>query len=71
MLFNKIMEKKKKREVKNKENDFFFDDCPICQAMKMAEKRGRDLSPSELKDAFQRAKNQGRVVGGEWFDEDK
>ncbi|UMX47878.1 MAG: hypothetical protein L7H18_05580 [Candidatus Nealsonbacteria bacterium DGGOD1a] len=50
---------------KNKE-DMFFDDCPICRAMKAAQDQGRELSMEELKAAFQKAKDEGGVVGGEW-----
>lgn len=46
-------------------NDFYFDDCPICQAMKQAEEKGKELSSQELKEAFSRAKGKGAVVGGE------
>ena len=46
----------------------YFDDCPICQAMKRAEEQGRTLSLSELKTAFKAAEEQGTVVSGEWFD---
>ncbi|MBM4401944.1 MAG: hypothetical protein FJ044_01750 [Candidatus Cloacimonetes bacterium] len=49
---------------------FYFDDCPICRAMKMAEERGRPLSQSELKEAFRQAENQGAVVGGKLLEED-
>jgi hypothetical protein len=44
----------KKKSVKN---NFYSDDddCAICRAMKMADERGRDLSLSELKDAFAEA----------------
>lgn len=52
---------------KNKE-DMFFDDCPICRAMKAAQDQGRELSMEELKAAFQKAKDEGGVVGGEWFE---
>ena len=41
---------------KTKINDFLFDDCPICQALKAAEKEGRSLSLSETKAAFQKAR---------------
>lgn len=34
---------------------FYFDDCPICQAMKKAEEEGRALSSSETKKAFEKA----------------
>lgn len=44
-------------------SDDFFDDCPICQAMKKAQKDGRNLSESEIKEAFEESKKAGGVVG--------
>lgn len=38
------------------ENNFLFDDCPICQAMKEADANGRSLTMKELKKAFKKAK---------------
>lgn len=52
--------------IKIEEEQEFFDDCPICQAMK----DGR-TSLEELKDAFREAKEQGYIVGGEMFEEEK
>jgi len=49
-----------------KEEQEYFDDCPICQAMK----EGRD-SLEELKEAFREAKEKGHIVGGEMFEEEK
>lgn len=49
-------------------NEDFFDDCPICQAMKAAQKERRELTLEELKEAFKEAKEKGAVVGGEWFE---
>ena len=40
-----------------------YDDCPICQAMKKAEKQGRSLTEEELKKAFTEAEKVGGVVG--------
>lgn len=38
----------------------YYDDCPICQAMKKAEEEGRSLSEKEVKEAFAKAnKKQG------------
>jgi len=37
---------------KSAKNNFYFDDCAICRAMKMADERGRGLSLGELKEAF-------------------
>jgi hypothetical protein len=45
----------------------FFDDCPICQAMKRAKEQGRELSEKEMKEAIKKAKDAGGIVGGEWF----
>jgi len=45
-----------------KEEMEYDDDCPVCQAMK----RG-DYSLDGLKAAFQKAGDQGAMVGGEWF----
>ena len=46
------------------ETEFFFDDCPICQAMKKAGDENRSLGYSELRQAFLKAKEDGTVVGG-------
>jgi len=40
----------------------YFDDCPICQAMKKAEEEGRNLSLEEVKKAFMEAKKKGGIV---------
>jgi|GEM_PF-2308028 hypothetical protein len=40
---------------KSTKNGFYFDDCAICRAMKMADEKSRDLSFGELKDAFAEA----------------
>lgn len=52
---------------KNNDEPEFFDDCPICQAMK----EGKAGTEEELKEAFRKAKEKGAVVGGTWFEEDK
>lgn len=49
-----------------KEEQEFFDDCPICQAMKEGK-----TSHEELEEAFRQAKEQGHTVGGEMFEEEK
>lgn len=36
----------------------FFDDCAVCEAMRIAEKRGRDLTMQELMEAFAKANAQ-------------
>lgn len=48
-----------------------FDDCPVCQAMKVAQERGKELTLEELKEAFKKAKEGGAIVGGEWFEKSK
>ena len=53
---------------KDNDNFKFFDDCPICQAMKAAKEKGIELSEEELKAAFRKAKKKGAIVGGEWFE---
>lgn len=49
--------------MKNHNEEEFFDDCPICQAMKKAEEENRDLSLEELQESFREAKKQGAIVG--------
>ncbi|MBI2041468.1 MAG: hypothetical protein HYT20_00425 [Candidatus Nealsonbacteria bacterium] len=48
-------------------DDELFDDCPICQAMKAAKEQGKEPTQEELKEAFKKAKEDGAIVGGEWF----
>ncbi len=43
-------------------DDDYFDDCPICQAMKKADQQNRDLTLQELESAFQEAKRLGHMV---------
>jgi len=38
--------------------------------MKAAKEQGREPTQEELKEAFKKAKENGAVVGGEWFEED-
>ena len=69
----------KKRKIKKEEfevelvdkydNEDLFDDCPICRAMKLAKEEGRKPTLAELKEVFKKAKEQGAIVGGEWFEE--
>ena len=40
---------------KSSSDDFLFDDCPICQAMKRAQERGFELTHEELQVAFAEA----------------
>ena len=49
----------------------YFDDCPVCKAMKEADEQSRNLSLPEIKVAFKEAKDQGAVVGGEWFEDEE
>lgn len=53
---------KKKKSGKSPKAESYFDDCPVCQAMKKAEKEERSLSLNELKEAFRKAKKKGGVV---------
>jgi len=48
------------------DSEHFFDDCPICQAMKEGK-----TSASELKEAFKEAEKKGAVVGGSLVKENK
>lgn len=50
---------------RKKDNFEFFDNCPICQAMK----QGKASTEEEIKEAFQKAKEQGGIVFGKMFDE--
>lgn len=45
--------------------DFYFDNCPICEAMRKAEEEGRSLSKTELKKVFKQAGEDGHHVEGE------
>lgn len=47
------------------ENQHYFDDCPVCRAMK----EGR-TSMDDLHQAAKEAKAQGAIVGGPLFDKD-
>lgn len=52
-------------------SDKYFDDCPICQAMKKAEKENRDLSEKEVKKAFKKAKKVKDAVVGDFYDKNQ
>jgi len=56
--------KPKKKKKGAKLDDFLFDDCPICRAMKKAEKEGRNLHGEELLAAFAEAKKDPKNVVG-------
>ncbi|PIP17147.1 MAG: hypothetical protein COX44_01480 [Candidatus Portnoybacteria bacterium CG23_combo_of_CG06-09_8_20_14_all_37_13] len=47
------------------DDEDFFDDCPVCQAMKFAQEKGRMPTISELREAHKKAKEKGAIVGGE------
>lgn len=64
------MKKKTNKTIKFQDSKFFFDDCPICKAMKEAEEKGKDLTMVELAEAFGKAKKQGAIVGGSIFNKD-
>lgn len=49
------------------DTEFYFDDCPICRAMRKANERERDLSFEELTKAFKEAREKGGKVGGSSF----
>lgn len=51
-------EKKSDETVLVSSSENFYDDCPICQAMKKAEEEGRSLSEKELEEAFDEANKQ-------------
>jgi len=53
-----------------KEEDF-YDDCPICQLLKRCKNEGREPNEAELRQAFEQAKQEGAIVGREWFQEPK
>lgn len=53
-----------------KEDDPYFDDCPLCQMQKAAEKEGRPSALEELKAGAVEARKRGAVVGGPLLAED-
>ena len=57
--------KSNKAKKENHDSDF-FDDCPICQAMKAGKN-----SMEDLEKAFREAEKKGAVVGGSLFDKNK
>ena len=54
--------------VSSNSDDEIYDDCPVCQAMKKAKEEGRELTTKEIKEAMEKSKEQGGIVGGKWFD---
>lgn len=77
-----MAKKKKTKKKKSNRNEFkfeivdkfddedFFDDCPICQAMKATQNKGRELKLGELKEALQKAKEKGAIVDGSLLEKD-
>jgi len=51
------------------DDDDFFDDCPVCQAMKFAQEKERQPTRSKLKDVLLKAKEKGAIVGGSLLEE--
>jgi len=45
-------------EIKDDDEEFYFDDCAICQGMRQAEKEGKTLSLEELKSLFEKQNKQ-------------
>jgi len=65
MKINKIKPKNPQEEgdLYPKESDY-FDDCPICQAQKKADKEGRQITMGEIMKAFEEtSKLPGTVCG--------
>lgn len=54
--------RKNKKPQPFQDSRFSFDDCPVCQTMKEAEDKGKNLSYSKLIEAFVKAKEKGNVV---------
>jgi len=46
---------KRRKKVLFSSSPFYFDDCPICRAMKKAEEIGRNLTEQELRKGFRKA----------------
>ena len=55
MNYNKIMKM---------QDEDFYDDCPICQALKKAKEEGREITTEEYIKASEKAKEQGAITGG-------
>lgn len=54
-IINSDEKNKEGKKVLVASSDSYYDDCPICQAMKKAEEKGRSLSEKEVKEAFAKA----------------
>ena len=68
MAFKK---KVKRKRFKDKDTDYYFDDCAICQYMKEMEKKSSPQTESGLKIAFEKQRQKGAVVGGSMFEDDE
>jgi len=53
------------------DDEDLFDGCPVCQATKLAQKKGRMLTPAKLYETMKKAKEKRGMVGGEWFKKTK
>lgn len=62
-------EKSRKKIADTFDDDDFFDDCPVCQATKFAQKSGKIPTFSELLSAMKQAKEKGAVSGGPLLEE--
>lgn len=49
--------------------DDFYDDCPLCQLMKRAEKEGRAIKMDEVQEGLLAAEEEGGIVGGPLLEE--
>lgn len=58
-----MVKKKTRKQTKSQDSKFYFDDCPVCQAMREAEENNRELTALEVKEAFEKAKKKGAIVG--------
>lgn len=56
--------KKSKGNIEFQDSNFYFDDCPICCALKKAEEEGKNLTITELKQSFKEATAKAAVVEG-------
>lgn len=54
-IINSDEKNKEGKKVLVSSSDSYYDDCPICQAMKKAEEKSRSLSEKEVKEAFAKA----------------
>ncbi len=54
-IINSEKKNEKGKKVLISSSESFYDDCPICRAMKKAEEEGRSLSEKEVEEAFAKA----------------